>query len=119
MAQADAAKLDELLREVQSGEAGVQAMLADVMERAAGYAPYGDMSTDRQGQGVTSPWDMVRQNDNVRVVIGDLESRLSHDVADRLLAWMGAAYDERGTPIYESLEAVIVGGLDQVENCDR
>ena len=30
MASADAAKLDELLREVQSGEAGVQAMLAEL-----------------------------------------------------------------------------------------
>jgi len=30
MAQADAAKLDELLREVQSGEAGVQTMLEEL-----------------------------------------------------------------------------------------
>ena len=34
MASADAAKLDELLREVQSGEAGVQAMLAELAEKA-------------------------------------------------------------------------------------
>ena len=33
MAAADAAKLDELLREVQSSEAGVQQMLADLAER--------------------------------------------------------------------------------------
>lgn len=32
MAKADAAKLDELLRDVQSGEAGVQAMLAQLAE---------------------------------------------------------------------------------------
>jgi len=34
MAAADAAKLDDLLREVQSGEAGVQQMLTDIAERA-------------------------------------------------------------------------------------
>ncbi len=38
MAAADAAKLDDLLREVQSGEAGVQQMLAEVAERAGVYA---------------------------------------------------------------------------------
>ncbi len=32
MAQADAARLDDLVREVQSGEAGVQAMLAELAE---------------------------------------------------------------------------------------
>jgi DNA modification methylase len=37
MAQADAAKLDELLREVQSSEAGVQAMLADIAKDAGLY----------------------------------------------------------------------------------
>lgn len=47
MAQADAAKLDELLREVQSGEAGVQAMLADVRERADAAAASGEMDTLR------------------------------------------------------------------------
>lgn len=37
MAAADAAKLDDLLREVQSGEAGVQAMLADAAKEAGLY----------------------------------------------------------------------------------
>jgi DNA modification methylase len=37
MATADAAKLDELLREVESGEAGVQAMLADLASEAGLY----------------------------------------------------------------------------------
>lgn len=37
MAAADAAKLDDLLRDVQSGEAGVQAMLADIAKDAGLY----------------------------------------------------------------------------------
>ena len=39
MAQADKEQLDALLREVQSGEAGVQAMLAEVAERAGVVPP--------------------------------------------------------------------------------
>lgn len=39
MAQADKEQLDALLREVQSGEAGVQAMLAEVAERAGVTPP--------------------------------------------------------------------------------
>ena len=39
MAAADAAKLDDLLRDVQSGEAGVQQMLAEVAARAMLYKP--------------------------------------------------------------------------------
>jgi hypothetical protein len=51
MAQADAAKLDELLREVQSGEAGVQAMLAELAE-AEGIVPpdFEPVSVDEQGK---------------------------------------------------------------------
>lgn len=37
MAQADATKLDELLQDVQSGEAGIQAMLAELAEEAGLY----------------------------------------------------------------------------------
>ena len=42
MAAADAAKLDELLREVQSGEAGVQQMLSELAERAGVIPASGD-----------------------------------------------------------------------------
>jgi DNA modification methylase len=42
MAATDAAKLDELLHEVQSGEAGVQAMLAELAEQASLYAELSD-----------------------------------------------------------------------------
>ena len=39
MAQADKEQLDALLREVQSGEAGVQAMLAELAEKAGVVPP--------------------------------------------------------------------------------
>jgi hypothetical protein len=48
MAQADAAKLDELLREVQSGEAGVQAMLEQIAAKA-GLIPPNDPMAEWQG----------------------------------------------------------------------
>jgi len=51
MATADTAKLDELLREVQSSEAGVQAMLAEVAEKAGITPPnFEPTSEDEQGR---------------------------------------------------------------------
>ena len=46
MAAADAAKLDDLLRDVQSGEAGVQAMLAELAVDAGLYAEENDKEAE-------------------------------------------------------------------------
>jgi hypothetical protein len=60
MAQADAAKLDDLLREVQSGEAGVQAML-DQLAQDIGIVPPNvdfkeyDESVENEVEYVTCP----------------------------------------------------------------
>ena len=51
MAAADAAKLDDLLRDVQSGEAGVQAMLAQLAEDTGITPPdFQPVSIDEQGR---------------------------------------------------------------------
>ena len=60
MAQADAAKLDDLLREVQSGEAGVQQMLAELAERTGVVPPNVDFkeydeSVENEVEYITCP----------------------------------------------------------------
>lgn len=49
LATTDAAKLDELLRDVQSGEAGVQAMLAELAEKNGVIPPTFDASQEWVG----------------------------------------------------------------------
>ena len=115
MAATDAAKLDELLHEVQTGDAALQAMLAEL----AAQTPFGDTSTDRDGQGVGSTWDQVQSTDNCKVIIGDIETRLSADVVDSLRQLLEDRYEQDRKPIYETLEAVIVAGVRAVESsCD-
>ncbi len=114
MAAADKAKLDELLRDVDTGSAALQEMLAGL----AAQTPFGDTSTDRDGQGVSSTWDQVRQSDNERVIIGDIETRLPTDVVQMLTDALNRAYEERRAPIYETLEAIIVAGVRAVEAGD-
>ncbi|MDO8671682.1 MAG: hypothetical protein Q7O66_09665, partial [Dehalococcoidia bacterium] len=78
MAVADKEQLDALLREVATGDSAVQAMLAELA--ASQIGAFGDTSTDRDGQGVSSTWDQVGTSDNQKVIIGDIETRLPADV---------------------------------------
>lgn len=78
--------------------------------------PFGDTSTDRDGQGINSTWDQVKSTDQQRVVIGDLETRLPADVVDMLTNCLIRAYESDGTPIYETLAAVIIAGVRTVES---
>lgn len=115
MAQADKEQLDALLREVQSGEAGVQAMLSELAEAAQ---VYGSTATDRDGQGVSSTWDQVKQSDNARVLIGSIETRLPEDVVALLERALTQAFERDGTPVHETLERIIVAGVRVLEAGD-
>jgi len=74
----------------------------------------GGTSTNRAGQGVSSTWGFVSQTDNERVVIGDIETRLSGETAGRVREYLKTAYDKNGTPINESLEKILNAGLESV-----
>lgn len=74
----------------------------------------GGTSTNRDGQGVSSTWESVSQTDNERVVIGDIETRLSGETAGRVREYLKTAYDKNGTPINESLEKILNAGLESV-----
>jgi len=90
-----------------------------LMIDAETYAPFGDTSTDRDGQGFGSPWGQVKSSENSKVIIGSIESRLPGDVIETLRQCLDTAFELNGTPVYETLEAVIVVGVRAVESRDR
>ncbi len=113
MAQASNERLGALLAEVQSGEAGVQAMLAEVAERAELWtdAAYGDTSTDRAGQGVASTWSQVKGAEMARVMLGDVEIRIDAGCINDTVAALEAAFRADGTPYAVTMERVLRGGV--------
>ncbi len=113
MAQASKDQLGTLLAEVQSGEAGVQAMLAEVAERAELWAdvPYGDTSTDRAGQGVASTWNQVKSAEMARVMLGDVEIRIDAGCIADTVAALEGAFKADGTPYAVTMERVLRGGV--------
>lgn len=77
--------------------------------------PFGDVSTDRQGQGVSSTWDQVKSAQTDRVIIGSIESRLPQDVIALLVDLLEREYEQNSRPVFETLEAVIVAGVRAFE----
>ena len=117
MAQASREQLGALLAEVQSGEAGVQAMLAEVASAAGLWAdaPVGDTSTDRDGQGVASTWQQVKGAEMARVVLGDVEIRLELVVMQKVLDALEKAFASDGTPYAETMSAILIAGSDSLD----
>jgi hypothetical protein len=113
MAQASNEQLGALLAEVQSGDAGVLAMLAEVAERAELWADaaYGDTSTDRAGQGVASTWNQVKEAEMARVMLGDVEIRIDAGCINDTVAVLEAAFKADGTPYAVTMERVLRGGV--------
>jgi len=73
---------------------------------------YGDTSTERAGQGVSSTWGQVEKSAFVPVTIGQIETRLTVEMYDRLEQALLSAYETEGVPITDSLEAILGRGLD-------
>lgn len=81
--------------------------------------PFGNVSTDRYGQGVSSTWDQVKNAEADRVIVGTIESRLPQGVIDMLVSLLVREYEERSRPIFETLESVIVMGVRAFEAGDH
>jgi len=81
--------------------------------------PFGDTSTERDGQGVSSTWDQVNSAAAGKVVIDDIETRLPVDVIETLRNLLIEEFEKHNRPIYETLEAVIVGGIRTFEIGDH
>jgi hypothetical protein len=87
-------------------------------ERDFGFESYGDTSTGRDGQGVTSTWDQVRSAPAGRVIIDDIETRLPEDVIELLKTILIGEFEQNDRPIHETLEAIVIAGVRAFEAGD-
>jgi len=114
MAEANAEALDELLQSLTTDSDAVAELLAELALEAE--EPYGDTSTDRDGQGVSSTWDQVKGAQHIAVILGDVETHLPGEVIEMLVAVLDKEFQEHGAPIYETLEQIVVMGVRAFEN---
>ena len=77
---------------------------------------YGDTSTDRDGQGVSSTWSQVNESEFIKVVIGDIETRIDSDLYDKLISCLESFFNRDGTSVFETFQAIIMHGCDEVCN---
>lgn len=73
--------------------------------------PFGNTSTERDGQGVTSTWESCKKSGSALVIIGAMESRITFETAKRLADYCENKYEIEQKPINETLEQVILCGL--------
>lgn len=78
LANTDTGMLDALLRDIDSGNAEIQQMLADLAARSGLYDG-GDVP-DKQDRAGSSPWDRVQNLDGVCCLIGDVEFSITSDL---------------------------------------
>jgi len=121
MAEADEAVLGALLQDIEAESGRALAALAaggeaeiDRLLSAIEVEPYGKTATDRGGQGVSSTWDQVKSATAGRVIIDDIETRLDDEIVQMLRMLLIDEYEQRDRPIHETLEAVIVAGVNAV-----
>jgi len=112
MALADKAALDAVLRQVETESAAIQQLVAQTAERAGMYLDY--TSTDRDGQGVSTTWDMVKDSGRQRVTIGSIEAVVPEDVVDSVVSYAERQYEADGTPVSESVTMILKAGVDAV-----
>jgi len=91
--------------------------LSALLEQAAD-AVIGATATDRDQQGVNSTWDQVKGAAADRVVIGEIETRLPQPVIDRVVGVLRLQYEKTRAPVHETLEAILLAGIDPFENSD-
>jgi hypothetical protein len=73
--------------------------------------PFGDTSTDRDGQGVASTWDSCRKTGVAPVRIGPWETRLPIALAERVVSDCTSHYEKNGKPMHERFVEIITCGL--------
>ncbi len=78
--------------------------------------PFGDTSTDREGQGVASPWYKYKTDpDRQYITVGEMEIPVDGEVLERLRQALEARFLD-GVAYKQTLEAIIGAGLDASEN---
>ena len=109
LASAEKETLDALLRDVQTGSQAVQEMLAGLAETSV--MPYGDISTDRHGQGVSSTWDQVKSVDREQLILGDLEFSIEADVVRQVRERLEAEFRQKRQPYGVTMAMLLAAGL--------
>ncbi len=117
MAMADKEKLGELLDEISTDGEAIMSLLSDLAEKESVWSepPIGDTSTDRDGQGVASPWQQVAGAEKARVVLGDVEVRIEPAVMQRTLDALEKAFAEKATPYADTMMAILTAGCDAID----
>lgn len=91
-------------------------MLADIVEGMSSNTAFGNTSTDRDGQGVSSTWGQVKTTENQKIIIGDIESRLSVDVYVDVRKFIETQNRINDIPVYDIIENIFKAGLAHYEN---
>ena len=79
-------------------------------------AAFGDTSTDREGQGVASPWYKYKTDPGRQyITVGEMEIPVDGEVLERLRQALEARFLD-GVAYKQTLEAIIGAGLDASEN---
>jgi hypothetical protein len=82
-----------------------------LVELDANVEPFGDTSTDRDGQGVASTWESCQKTGAAPVRIGPMESRVKVEIAQRIVEKCEQEFNANGTPIHQTLEAMLLCAL--------
>ena len=78
--------------------------------------PFGDTSTDRDGQDVASPWYKYKTDpDRQYITIGEMEVPISGEILERLRQVLEARFLD-GVAYKETLETILAQGLDSFED---
>lgn len=72
-------------------------------------------STDREKQGVNSTWDQVKNTDNQRIIIGEIESSISISMSNRIVELLNYEYQFNNKPINITLEKILLYGIEKYE----
>ena len=113
LAERDNAVLKDLLQELDTGATDmdltgyVESEIERLMLQTHQEDAFGDTSTERDGQGVGSTWESCKRTGAVPVRIGPMETRLTLDTGQRLVAALEKSFTENRTPINEALEELV------------
>lgn len=89
--------------------------LKDIVYRGIDIEIIGDTSTERDGQGVSSTWSQVDKAKTTRLIIGDIETRIENNIAQRLICYLKNKFESVGDPIHKTIQGLIENAL---KNCN-
>ncbi len=78
--------------------------------------PFGDTSTDRDGQDVASPWYKYKTDpDRLYIIVGEMEIPVSGEILERLRQMLEARFLD-GIAYKQTMETIITQGIGSIES---